>query len=201
MSQWLWVVLAVAALPALLLLMRLKLRLCYDGDGGRIEAAFGLITVPLVPAGKAAPKRKKPKQKRKKTEEPEDSEQSEASGGSEAGFRELAAIILRLLGKLKRRLCIDELTLWYQSAAADPAAAALAYGGANAAACLLLAPLEEGFRVKKRDVRIAVSFTETKPTVVARLRLSMPLWALLYLGAIALRERNRTRKRAEDREE
>ena len=192
MSPWLWVAIAVAALPALLLLTRLKLRLCYDGDGGRIEAAFGLITVPLVPAGKAAPKRKKPKQKRKKTE---------ASGGSEAGFRELAAIILRLLGKLKRRLCIDELTLWYQSAAADPAAAALAFGGANAAAGLLLAPLEEGFRVKKRDVRIAVSFTETKPAVVARLRLSMPLWALLYFGAVALRERKRTRKRAEDREE
>ena len=195
MSQWLWVVLIVAALPALLLLTRLKLRIQYDSGGGRIEGAFGLITLPLYPAEKTAPKRKKSKQK-KKSDKPETS-----GGGSTAGFRELTSIILRLLDKLRRRLCIDELTLWYQSAAADPAAAALAYGGANAAAGLLLAPLEEGFRVKKRDVRIAVSFTETKPTVVARLRLSMPLWALLYLGAVALRERNRTRKRAEDREE
>ena len=194
MSPWFWVGL-VLLLLALLLLTRLKLRIRYDSEGGRVEAAFGLVTVPLYPADKKAPTRKKTKQKKKKTDK------TEASGGSTAGFRELTAIILKLLGKLRRRLCIDELTLWYQSAAADPAAAALAFGGANAAAGLLLRPLEEGFRIKKRDIRTAVSFTETKPTVIACLRLSIPLWAVLYLGTIALREWKLIRKRAGETEE
>lgn len=194
MSPWLWVCIALALL-ILLLLTRAKLRVQYDGDGGRVTVGFGLVTVPIYPMEKKQPG----EQKRKKAKK---SEKKEASGGgSVVGFRELTSIILNLAGRIRRRLCIDELTLWYQSAAKDPAAAALSFGAANAAAGLLLQPLEKAFRVKKRDVRTAVSFTETRPSVIACLRLSMPLWAILYLGAAALIEWKKARKRAADTEE
>ena len=109
-------------------------------------------------------------------------------------------MITTLLGKLRRRLCVDELTLWYLSAADDPAKAAMAFGGANAAAGLLLKPLEQVFRIRKRDVRTAVSFTERKPAVTAGLRLSLSLFSILQLGVIALSLLRKARKRASETE-
>ena len=99
-----------------------------------------------------------------------------------------------MLGKLKRRLSIDELTLRFQSAAPDPADAALLFGASSAGAAGLVQVLEALFRVRKTDVRTAVSFTETKPKVYALVRLSVPLGALLWLGLRALRLYRRARK-------
>ena len=99
-----------------------------------------------------------------------------------AGVDKLMPIISDALGKLKRRLSIDEMTLWYQSASEDPAAAALAFGGASAAAGALVGPMQEMFRIRDLDIRTAVSFTETKPKVYARLKMSVSLGVLLWIG-------------------
>ena len=76
---------------------------------------------------------------------------------------------------------MDELTLWYCSAAQDPYSAAVAFGGASAAIGLLTAPLERVFRIKKRDIRTAVSFTDTEPTVILKLSLSLSLFAIFSI--------------------
>ena len=44
------------------------------------------------------------------------------------------------------------------------------------------AALERVFRVKKRDVRTAVSFTDEKPTVIARLSLSLSIFAIFAIA-------------------
>ena len=197
MSGWLWLLIVIGLL-ALLLCTRLKVVGRYGENGGSLTVSFGYLTLFTFPGKKREKKAKteKSKAEKPKKDKKKKTEQESSKGGSVPGFRELTGIIVTLLGKLRRRLCVDELTLWYLSAAEDPAAAALAFGGANAAAGLLLKPLEQAFRVKKRDVRTAVSFTETKPTVYACLRLSLSLFTILELGGTALFLLWKARRRA-----
>ena len=174
MNGWLWLALALL-LFALFLSSRLKLRLDYDEDGVRIEAGFGLITVYRYPGGR--PKRteiseNEPKKKKTKP-------QKAKKGGKTPDIRETISIISDTLGKLRRKLRMDELVLWYCSASPDPASAALAFGGASAAVGMLTAPLEAAFRIRKRDIRTSVSFTDTQPTVILKLHISVSLFSLL----------------------
>ena len=174
MNGWLWLVL-VLLLFALLLSSRLKLRLDYDEDGLRIEAGFGLITVYHHPSGRTRRTEipaNKPKKRKKKP-------QKAKKGGKTPDVREIISIITDTLGKLRRKLRMDELVLWYFSASSDPASAALAFGGASAAVGLLTAPLEAAFRIRKRDIRTSVSFTDTQPTVIVKLHISVSLFSLL----------------------
>ena len=174
MNGWLWLAL-VLLLFALFLASRVKLRLEYDEAGVRVEAAFGLITVYKYPGHRANRDEipaKKPKKKKAKP-------QKEKKGGKTPDIRELISIISDTLGKLKRKLRVDELVLWYCSASSDPASAAMAFGGATAAVGLLTAPLEAAFRIRKRDIRTSVSFTDTQPTVILKLRISVSLFSLL----------------------
>ena len=197
MSGWLWL-LIVLGLLALLSCTRLKVTGSFDENGGSLTIGFGFLTLLTLPGEK----KRQPKQNQKtKTERPKKNkkaktEQKPKKGGEVPDFRELVGMITTLLGKLRRRLCVDELTLWYLSAADDPAKAAMAFGGANAAAGLLLKPLEQVFRIRKRDIRTAVSFTETKPTVYAVLRLSLSLFTILELGLSALFLYRKARRRA-----
>lgn len=174
MNGWLWLAL-VLLLFALLLSSRVKLRLEYDEDGVRFGACFGLITVYRYPDRR--PKREefsanKPKKEKTKP-------QKAKKGGKTPDIREIISIIADTLGKLRRKLRMDELVLWYCSASSDPASAALAFGGASAAVGLLTAPLEAAFRIRKRDIRTTVSFTDTQPTVILKLHISVSLFSLL----------------------
>ncbi len=188
----------ILLLLALLLCLRVRVAARYGEDGPSLTAYLGALPILRLP-----PEKKKtggePKQKKNKKREA-----APDRGGSEPGFRELVPIIAEALGKLKRRLGIDELTLWYLSAGEDPAAAALLFGGASAAAGALLQPLTERLHVRKTDLRTAVSFTETKPRVFVCLRFSLALGALLRILLGAVRKYRKIRRGAEkkgDKEE
>ncbi len=181
MRALLWIAAILVLLILLLFLLRLRLTGEYSEAGAGLTVALGSIPVFRLPrpAGVGqAKEKKKPKAKKKKKEE----DKEKPKGGGIPGYRQLMPIISNALGKLKRRLSIDEMTLWYQSAAEDPASAALAFGGASAAAGALARPMQEMFRIRDLDIRTAVSFTETKPTVFARIKLSVSAGALLWIG-------------------
>ena len=181
MRVLIWIAAILALLIAFLILLRLRLTGEYGEAGASLTVALGAVPVFRLPRPKGAQrdkKEKKPKPKKRNKEE----EKEKTKGGSIPGFRQLMPIISDALGKLKRRLSIDEMTLWYQSAGEDPAAAALAFGGASAAAGALARPMQEMFRIKDLDIRTAVSFTETKPKVYARLKMSVSFGVLLWIG-------------------
>ena len=196
MRAIIWIAAILALLIAFLILLRLRLTGEYGEAGASLTVALGAVPDFRLPRPKGAQrdkKEKKPKPKKKKEEDKE-----KPKGGSIPGFRQLMPIISDALGKLKRRLSIDEMTLWYQSAGEDPAAAALAFGGASAAAGALARPMQDMFRIKDLDIRTAVSFTETKPTVLARIRMSISVGALLWIGLrafVKLRRAGKARSR------
>ncbi len=174
MNGWLWLALVVLLIAAFLAI-RIRVTAAYDEEGVRLEARFGRLRVFRFPGkGGGSPKPKKPKEKPKQ----EETEQDSGKGGKLPELRKILSIIGDVLGKLRRKLRVDELTLWYCSASSDPFSAAMAFGGASAAAELLMAPLERVFRIRRRDIRMAVSFTDTEPTVVLKLSLSLSLFAI-----------------------
>lgn len=184
----------ILCLLCLLLCLRIRLRLCFDEGGLKLSAGLGPVWLLQIPREKTEeegqekqdPKKKKAGKKKKRAKkEKETKGTEEKKGGKVALFRSLLPIITEALGKLRRKLRIDELTFWYLSACDDPAKAALAFGGASAAVGMLLPPLERFLDVRHRDVRTAVSFTEPESTVYVRLRLSLSLWAILYIGVPA----------------
>ncbi len=183
MRALIWIAAILALLILFLILLRLRLTGVYGEEGASLTVSLGAVPVfrlPRPPGTRREKMEKKPKGK-KKAKKKEEAEEK-PKGGSVPGFKQLMPIISDALGRLKRRLSIDEMTLWYQSAAEDPASAALAFGGASAAAGALVRPLREMFRIRDLDIRTAVSFTETKPKVFARLRMSISVGALLWIG-------------------
>ncbi len=182
MSGWLWLGL-ILLLVTLLLISRLKIMAEYDEDGFRAVVRFGLLVLFRYPGKQDQKTEKPPKPKHKKKPEKTGHEKK---GGKLPDIREILAIIGDTLGKLRRKLRVDELILWYCSAATDPASAAMAFGGVSAAVGLLTAPLERSFRIRKRDIRTAVSFTDTESTVILRLRISLSLCAMLCIALPAV---------------
>ncbi len=191
MKALLWVGGSLALL-ALLLCLRVRIAAVYGEEGPSLTLSLGALPLLRLP-GRKRPKAEKTKKKPKKKETEQTEEPSERPG-PEPGFRDLVPIIRETLGKLKRRLGVDELTLWYVSAGEDPAAAALLFGAANAAAEALLRPLKELLRIRKLDVRTSVSFSETKPRVFVRLRLSLALGAFLWIALGAMRQYRAARR-------
>ncbi len=196
MRVLIWIAAILVLLAVFLILLRLRLTGEYGEAGGSLTVALGAVPVFRLPRPKGEKQEKKEKKPRPKKKKEDNKEKTK--GGSIPGFRQLMPIISDALGKLKRRLSIDEMTLWYQSAAEDPASAALAFGGASAAAGALARPMQDMFRIKDLDIRTAVSFTETKPTVFARIRMSISVGALIWIGLRAylkLRRAGKNRSR------
>ncbi len=185
MKALIWIAAILAVLICLAVLLRLRVTGVYGEEGPSLTVGLGamsLVKLPRPRGTKKVKREKGPKKEKKPKKKNEETEEKD-KGGPVSGFRSLLPIISKALGKLKRRLSIDELTLWYLSAGEDPATTALMFGGASAAADVLVKAVENLFRVKKRDVRTAVSFTESKPRVYVRLQLSVSLGAFLWIGA------------------
>ena len=195
MSGWFWLGL-VLLLIAAFLAIRIRVTAAYDEAGFAFRARFGRITLFRYPRQGGPAKLKEKMPKKPKTEEPE--AEKPKQGGKLPGAKEFLSIIGDTLGKLKRKLRVDELTLWYCSASRDPFSAAMAFGGASAGIGMLMEPLEGAFRIKKRDIRTAVSFTDTEPTVILKLSLSLSVFAVFCIGVpLAFRFLRRPGKKKE----
>ena len=111
-------------------LLRMRVAVEYGDGGANVTSYLGRIPVLRFPGEKKTTTEKKGQNKKKKKRKKKEETEGKRKGGSIPGFRSLLRIITDLLGNLKRRLIVDELTLWYQSGNADPAAAALGFGRA-----------------------------------------------------------------------
>ena len=106
------------------------------------------------------------------------------SGGVD-GILQLLDIVLDTLGDLRRKLRVNELTLYVRIGGSDdPAKAAMGYGRAWAAIGAITPSLERLFVIKKRDIRPALDYTISNTQVDAHLVTTITIGRSL---AIALR--------------
>lgn len=137
-------------------------------------------------ATKKPKKRKKAKKKKEKSEpEAPTQEQEEKKKSPIKVDLELISTVLsalgELLGRLRRKISIDKLTVHYTVAAEDPADAAMTFGYASAGVNALMPAVENIFKVKDRDVGVAVTFDKTEADIYVDAQLTLAVWEIFYI--------------------
>lgn len=170
---------AVAAVLAVLILicfLRIGVVAMYSEDGFILDAYIGPVTLKIFPSDKAKKKDKKSK-KTKKEKTPEDA----VKPGRLESLRSQLPSIKIALSRLKRKLLINELIIYFMAAGTDPAATALHFGAASAGYGMILPILENNFNIKKRDLRASINFEVSEPYIYIKARLSLAVWEVIYV--------------------
>ena len=163
----------------------------YSADGVFLTAKLGPFLLQLLPQKpKKKPKKRKPQQKQpKKTPakaEPQEKKPNPLLSGGVDGLMQLLDLAFDTLGDLRRKLRVNELTLYVLIGGADdPAKAAMGYGRAWAAIGAITPSLERLFVIKKRDIRPALDYTISNTQIDAHLVTTITIGRSLALALLA----------------
>ena len=149
------------ALGALLRLVRLGALAEYSAAGLRLKLKVGPLRLMLYPRKPKRPRRKAGKSSRREKKR-EERPQPELGGGP-------LALVKRFLPLIAE-------------AAADPAAAALCFGGVNAFIGMIWPLVEQNFNVKERRLRTRVDFDAEQPSVYLYAAATLTAGQALALG-------------------
>ena len=151
----------------------------YSQSGAVVKLVAGKLSILVYPRDKKEkiPKEKKNQQAKEKTEQTK-------RGGKILLFRELLGVALRALNCLRKKIRMETLTLHLTLGGAgdDPAGAAILYGRAWAAIGALTPLLEQTFTISKRDIQVAIDFSEHETVIYARGRITLKLGDILYIA-------------------
>ena len=165
----------VAAVIILIALLRFGVIVEYGEDGFHLWAKAGFLKFKLLDDDKE----KKPKKKKEKPKK--ERNLKDMMPGSLSEFTDAIKTVLNTLGRLKRRLLIKQLTLYYTSAGEDPANTAIQFGAANAVFGALIPKIKKHFRVKHLDLKTWFDFTSTEQKIYAKIIISIAVWEVLYV--------------------
>ena len=160
----------------------------YSADSAFLTAKLGPFRLQLLPQKpKKKPKKRKPQQKQpKKTPakvEPKEKKPNPLLSGGVDGLMQLLDLAFDTLGDLRRKLRVNELTLYVLIGGADdPAKAAMGYGRAWATIGAITPSLERLFVIKKRDIRPALDYTISNTQIDAHLVTTITIGRSLALA-------------------
>lgn len=166
----------IAAVFLLILLLRVGVTACYNSNGLILQLRIWFVRITIFPQKKTA---KVSREKLKKKSKPKD---KLATGGSLKEFLELVPAAAKALGRLRRRIVIDELKLHIVFAGEDPAETGINCGRASAVFGAITNLFDSAFRIKKRSFTAGASFLTTKTTVSCKASLSIAVWAIIYIA-------------------
>ena len=172
----------VLAVFILLALMRLGLYVEYSGDGTSVLLMVGPMPVRIFPKKEKRERReiRKIRKKEKKAKKKAEEQKTKKPGGLK-GFLDKLPIIIKGLGRFRRRLLIKKLTLRFISAGSDPSKAALMFGASNAAFGAILPIFENAFRIKRRDYGFSTDFEADVPSIYVNAAISLAVWEAVYV--------------------
>lgn len=187
---WTWwmTLLVIFAVLALIGCIPVGVDARYSADGVFLTAKLGPFRLQLLPQKpKKKPKKRKPQQKQpKKTPakaEPQEKKPNPLLSGGVDGLMQLLDLAFDTLGDLRRKLRVNELTLYVLIGGADdPAKAAMGYGRAWAAIGAITPSLERLFVIKKRDIRPALDYTISNTQIDAHLVTTITIGRSLALA-------------------
>ena len=172
------------AILLFLALLRFGVEAEYGAGGLRVAVCIGFLKFRAYPK-KAKRKRKvdkkalaarKAKKAKKEKKEPE-----EKKPGFAGGFQEIIQTAKKIFGRLRRKLLIKRLVIYYTAAGADPVNTALAFGGSNAAIGMIMPVLENSFKIRRRDIRASADFDLKEPVIYANALVSIAVWEAIYI--------------------
>ncbi|MCL2820452.1 MAG: hypothetical protein FWD38_06440 [Oscillospiraceae bacterium] len=143
----------------------------YSKDGLRLWAKAGFLRFELLRKDKKKKQKKEKKKDRKVNIKP----------GSFKDFKDMIKALFEMMGRLKRRLLIKELTLYYVSGGDNPVSTAIKYGASNAVIAVLVTQIKKRFRVKKIDLKSWFDFSSPEQGIYAKVILSIAVWEVFYI--------------------
>ena len=154
-----------------------------------LSAVAGLIRIRLLPRPEKKPgkkkKEKKPKNKKEKKPKPKKTGEKKPAAkkpGTVKLLMNLLPVAGKALNRFRKKLTINELTVWYLVASDDPYKTAMTFGAMNAGVDPVLMALGKIFHIKKKDIRTSVSFETSEPLIYVRAKLTIRIWQILYIG-------------------
>jgi len=169
----------VLAVLALLAFLRVGVRASYSEEGFALRAKVGPVWIGILPKKAGGGKKPKKPRKKKKKKEPE---KEEKKGGPVETIRRFLPPVTDTLGRLRRKLRVDSLTVRYLSASDDPFDAAVNYGRASAAMAALSPALDNFFNIRRRDIRADACMEGGGDKIFADIRLTIAVWEIVYVG-------------------
>ena len=170
----------VVSLLVLIAFLRFGVIVEYNEEGFLLWAKAGFIKFKLLDKDK---KKKKPK---KKPKEKKKTDLKALKPGSLSEFMDTLRAVKKTLDRLRRRLLIKKLIIYYTSAGEDPANTAIMFGAANAVFGAIIPVLERSFRIRRRDLRAMVDFNAKEQGIYANVSISIAVWEVIYVLAALL---------------
>ena len=162
----------IVAVLVLIALLRFGLIAEYNDEGFKLWAKIGFVKFELI---------KDSEEKRKKKKDKKKVSSVNIKPGSLSDFMIILKSIKNMLGRVKRRLLIRYLTLYYVSAGDDPANTALMFGASHAAFNTIMPVLERIFRIKRRDLRASYDFESKEQKIYVKAAVSLAVWEAFYI--------------------
>ena len=176
----------IIAIILLLALIRLSLTAEYSESGAFLRLTLGPYPLLVLPEKEKTEKqeikkrlkkeKKAAKKAAKKAKEPEIEKP-----GKIQGFLDALPIVVKGLGRLRRKLLVKNLTVRFVSAGEDSAKAALMFGAYNAVLAALIPVLENSLRIRRRDITSSTDFEAENPSIYAKAAISLALWEAVYV--------------------
>jgi len=170
-------------------LLRFGIWVEYSSEGVIAKVYVGPIYVTIYPEKEDTPEQAEKKEQKKalkkakkeaKKEKDKDKPPFKMPGGLK-GFLALIPPIKNMLGRIKRRILIKELTIHFVAAGSDAYKTAMTYGAANAALGTLSPLLDKHFRIKHRDFSTDVDFISTEQKIYVNAAISLAVWEAVYI--------------------
>ena len=177
----------IAAALCLLSLIRLGAWVSYRSGVLTLKGKVGPVKLTILPQKEKKPDKKKPKPEKSAEDKPQKQPKELL-----ALARRALPIALEAAGRLKRKIRVDRLFLDVTVGGEDPAAAAVAYGGVNAAIGMIWPLAEQDLNIKDRRIRTRADFSaagtdlslEAAVTLTVGQALALALWLLPKLPQI-----------------
>ena len=168
----------IVLLLAGLMLLPVGVDFRYADAQVRLRMRAGPVRITIYPRkADAKPKEKK----RTKKEKPEKEEKPKPSF---AELRPLIHLGLEALGKFRRKLCVEQVRLYWVIVCDDPFDTVQRYGSANAALNVFWPYLERVVHIRQRDVRLGFSFVPEEKMLESEAALTIRVGRLLAIGCV-----------------
>jgi len=171
----------IAAIIILIALLRFGAVAVYNADGIIVTVKAGPFSFRAYPSAEKPEDAEKKALKKARKEKKAKKKPDEKKPGGLKTFRDMMPAIKKSLGRLKRRLLVKKLTIYYVAAGEDAAMTALSYGAANAVFSAVAAMLEAHFRIKKRDFQAFADFQAKEQRIYVEASLSLAVWEAVYI--------------------
>jgi len=179
----------IFSILVMIALLRFGVSVEYSESGLLVIVRAGPLAIQVVPGSdkpisekkKEKLKARKEEKERKKAEKKAQKAQGEKKPGAMKALLELLPSVKALLSRLRRKLLIKKLIIYYSVATDDPYKTALTFGAANAAIGMILPLLENNFRIKKRDFRALANFYDTRQSIYINAAISLAVWESIYI--------------------